>query len=253
MNEYDNMNPDEKKASLDGLSMHFTNRINNPGKNLQFPESNLPSQIERKMKELFGLKSFTDDATLTEWGINLATYLKESCSPGNFAEALRFGIDVGKKVNSDYQKNDCMNPEHDPKLKNWKLRLQVAIDMLNENEIEAPKEVLPHVKLSEVRLKIDGYLEHIKEKCFNEKEYQEVAAMFTDHFEGRSVILPDRIIRMTNGSKTKFAQAMGVIHKDLRKPNVTMAGDSKFYDIFRILSQYEGEENTQIYAALKRN
>lgn len=252
MSDYDNMNPEEKKASLDGLSMHLTNLMNNPSNNLQFPESNLPLQIEMKMKELFGLKSFTDEASLTEWGIDLDTYLKESCSPGNFADALRFGIEVGKIINSDYQKNGCMNLEHDPKLKNWTLRLPVAIDKLNQNQIESPKKVLPPVNLSEKRIQFDDLLSDIKDKCFNDKDYKQMAGLFIDHFEGRSVILPDTIIPMKNRTMTIFAQRMGEVHAKMAKPNTRMIRNTEFLSIFKWLSQFEGDTDTQIYNKLKR-
>jgi len=252
MSDYDNMNPEEKAAMLKGLSMHFTNLINNPGNNLQFPESNLPLQIKKKMKELFGLKSFTDEASLTEWEIDLDTYLKESCSPGNFADTLRFGIEVGKIINSDYQKNGCMNLEHDPKLKNWTLRLPVAIDKLKQNQIESPKEVLPPVKLSEKRIQFDDLLSDIKDKCFNDKDYKQMAGLFIDHFEGRSVILPDTIIPIKKRTMTVFAQRMGEVHAKLAQPKIKMIKNAEFLSIFKRLSEFEGNTNKQIYNKLKR-
>lgn len=133
-------------------------------------------------------------------------------------------------------------------------RFEWCLAWLENTPIDAfilPVEFLFVIK-SATRIKFDGFLRNIKSKCFEEKEYEQIATMFTDFFEGCPVTFPIKEIAMKNGSKTEFAQLMGIVHKQLAKPKVIMKENKIFYDIFRTLSQFNGETNAQIYAALKR-
>lgn len=125
------------------------------------------------------------------------------------------------------------------------------LDFFIKRTIAPANEIKPS-ELSPKRKEINDYFENAKEKYFDETAYDLFATMTTDYFEGREVRVPEVLIAMTNGTKTAFAQQMGIVYKKLSKPKCHMRNNEEFFKILKSIDQFEGETSNQIYAALKR-
>jgi len=122
-----------------------------------------------------------------------------------------------------------------------------------ETDTESPTtEIKSLIKqsISEILIAIDdkGW-----EYAFNtEADYNTFLDLLANYFEPepKPYTLPKGIIRMKRGSKTKFAEALGEIHKKYSsKPFIN---DKEFFKIVKILTHFQKLKDKEIYKAATR-
>lgn len=74
--------------------------------------------------------------------------------------------------------------------------------------------------------------------------------LLTCFFEQREYCLPDEVIRLRKGSKTRMATIIKDIHSELVLENKTLKGDGLFFDIVRILHPFS--HASDLYKTISR-
>ena len=75
--------------------------------------------------------------------------------------------------------------------------------------------------------------------------------LLTNFFEYKDYSIPETPIQLKRGCKTKVAKALGKIHKELSNEN-KLTTDTNYFNLIRVLSHFESEEQNDLYKALTR-
>jgi hypothetical protein len=85
----------------------------------------------------------------------------------------------------------------------------------------------------------------------SEQDYNLFTDLLTNFFEYKPYTMPETIIQLKRGCKTKVAKALGEIHKELSNEN-KLSTDTKYFQLIRVLSHFEKETEGDLYKALTR-
>lgn len=85
----------------------------------------------------------------------------------------------------------------------------------------------------------------------SEQDYNLFTDLLTNFFEYKPYTLPETTIQLKRTCKTKFAKALGEIHKELSNEN-KLSSDINYFKIIRALSHFEKEKQGDLYKALTR-
>lgn len=85
----------------------------------------------------------------------------------------------------------------------------------------------------------------------SEQDYNLFTDLLTNFFEYKPYTLPETTIQLKRTCKTKFAKALGEIHKELSNEN-KLSSDINYFKIIRALSHFEKETQGDLYKALTR-
>lgn len=92
--------------------------------------------------------------------------------------------------------------------------------------------------------KIDNYFEAMHTKGWNyafqtEEDYNIFSGLLIAYFTFQSYNLPDAIIKLKKRTKTRIANVLREIHKDLSEK--TLRTDKEYFEIIRILNHFKNE------------
>lgn len=85
----------------------------------------------------------------------------------------------------------------------------------------------------------------------SEQDYNLFTDLLTNFFEYKGVSIPETVIQLKRGCKTKLAKSLGEIHKELSNEN-KLTTDTEYFKLIRVLSHFENEKQIDLYKALTR-
>ena len=85
----------------------------------------------------------------------------------------------------------------------------------------------------------------------SEQDYNLFTDLLTNFFEYKPYTLPETTIQLKRDCKTKVAQALGEIHKELSNEN-KLSTDTEYFKIIRVLNHFKNETEGDLYKALTR-
>ncbi len=90
------------------------------------------------------------------------------------------------------------------------------------------------------------------EYAFRSKsDYNSFVNLLTSFFEFKEYLLPEQVIQLKRGCKTRLAATLGRIHSDLSNNN-TLKNDTKFFEIIKTLNHFKNLTTNQLYKDLSR-
>ncbi|MEM0476765.1 MAG: hypothetical protein QW367_04020 [Candidatus Aenigmatarchaeota archaeon] len=85
----------------------------------------------------------------------------------------------------------------------------------------------------------------------SEQDYNLFTDLLTNFFDDKPYSLPQKTIQLKRDCKTKVAEVLGELHKELRKVK-KLRPDTKYFQLIRVLSPFEKETEQDLYKALTR-
>jgi len=86
----------------------------------------------------------------------------------------------------------------------------------------------------------------------NETDYNTFVDLLTNYFEYKPNSLPDKIIELRRGCKTKFSTTLGNIVRELSNKD-KIKDETEYFKIIKILNHYNKMKDNEIYKAITRN
>lgn len=134
-----------------------------------------------------------------------------------------------------------------------RLTSQIYTESIQTNNLT--KKINPHERLQHIRSIVEKRIEGIDvnkkwEYSFSsESDFRMFTTLLTSYFMGLPYKLPE-LIQLKRSCKTRFAQAMNSLHKDLG--NRPLASDLEFLRLFNVLNHFEKWSEDQVYTAITR-
>lgn len=254
-----------ERKDLDGLGNMILNEIASPGYLTQvsnFSPSCFipPPRLIPRLRVLFGQQLWVDCAEgLKKWAISLTDFITEKTTSDNVIDFLEWGLEYINGIHVQYARTDSPGRQTDPIIKSWESRVIILVSLLekyktpdqNGLKIGQPiKTVIEVVRRSATRVTIDEYFDTIKQRCFDEKEYNQFASLLTDFFEHSTVTLPVKSIKAKHQSKGRIASVMQPLYRELKE--AVLKDDIEYLKIIKILSVFSKYDTSFIYNDITR-
>lgn len=85
-----------------------------------------------------------------------------------------------------------------------------------------------------------------------QQDFDTFVDLLTCYFEYKDYTIPQQLIELKRGCKTRLAKTLNPIYKDLGNENKNLKSDNDFFGIVRVLSFFKKMTDAEIYQAITR-
>lgn len=101
--------------------------------------------------------------------------------------------------------------------------------------------------------RIDFEFEKIIDRCFlSDPDYENFRLLLLNFFLGEPFTLPQEIINLKRGCKTKIAAALNSLHKELAISEKSLKSDTEYFNLIRSLNHFNKLADNDIYKLLTK-